>query len=207
MAISAPQLVSHVGPPVDCFFTQIDGESRLFILTAKKGATFPRREISTTTVEAVIAASGPKLQNHETDDVQRFDQGFHRVSAFQPDAGDKIVRLYWSLISQTGARTIFEMTYDLAEQVAGAVTALAFEGDDPYILDARTVDFPTRLYMVYINAAGNNAYRISLDLGTSWGTEVLIDDFSAVDHLDVEASLNDPLGLKEDVQVLQRRTS
>lgn len=178
-------------------------EADVFLFIVKKHTSGPNRELEVISTRQ-LQAGGPFFFNVDPVRIELLTQQFTLVSVFQFQG--PIVRLYWNRVAGT-TNEIVTVDYDtFTNKATSAVTSLSFEGRDPFIMDARTTADPNRLYMVYVNNAGNNAYRVSDDLGVTWGTELLIDDETATDHNFCEANFEDPLTDKEDVQVLQQRS-
>jgi hypothetical protein len=201
MPIAGPDLISCSATVAESLVVPAVtmSDARVFIDKNHKGN--PWRELEMFTLTDARSLTGPLFFNLDPVRVEILDQSFQLISGVNISAD--IVRFYYN----PGAAGLELRTIDLDVELntASAHLVLPFEGSDPFIMDARTVAFPTRLYLVYINAAGNNAFRISLDDGISWDSEVLIDDFAATDHLHAECNFDDPTGAREEVQVLQRR--
>lgn len=135
--------------------------------------------------------------------VPLYDQVFSVVGALATSS--TTARLYWNdAAADASVYPIRQVDVDLASRTVGAVTLLPFGGRDPYPVDARTIGEPNRIYLVYATPTGGNAYRVSADFGATFGPEVIVDP-NGSGITSVEANINDPQGLKEDVQVLQRR--
>jgi hypothetical protein len=138
MAVTAPLLVAATANEAEAFMVPVDGETIICLTKAHKGEFFPSREIEIVSVEDVVAeAGGPLFINHELLPLQEFDEAFHRTSAVLLTAKD--IRIYWSKITTRGTREIRQMDYNLQRRIAGPVTVLPFEGDDPHIIDGRPV--------------------------------------------------------------------
>lgn len=186
-------------------------QADVFVFFSKNHKGSPNRELELISVrQAQEAASGPFFFNIEPSRVELLQQTFDEVSVFQVQG--RQIRLYWNRGVGTNTDDILTINYDVFRNAAvTAVATLPFTGRDPFIMDARTGSNPNRLYLVYVNAAGRNAFRQSFDLGVTWvdvdgaSGETLIDDVADITHTACEANFNDPQGDKEDVQVLQRR--
>lgn len=193
LSCSATVAESLVVPAV----TLADG--RVFISKNHKGN--PWRELEMFTITDVRTISGPLFFNLDPVRVELNDVTFQLVTGVNV-SGDTI-RFWYNSGTSNELRLI---DFDAVTLTSGQPVTLGFTGRDPYVVDARTGTKPNRMYMVYINDAGNNAYRQSFDNGLSWESEVLIDDVTALDHIRCEANLTDPLGIRENVQVVQLRT-
>lgn len=180
-----------------------------FIVLAKAHTGGPRRELEVFTLPAAINAGvGPYYFNLRPLRVEVLKQDFFLVS-MQPTTAS-VARFYWNPVTLALARDVKVLEIDLSQGLApsGVVvpTVTGFPGIDPFIMDARTVDAPSRLYLVYGSAAGDNAYRISDDFGATWNPEVIFDPQPGEPPIrQNECNFNDPLGARDDVQVLTQR--
>lgn len=195
MAFSAPQLVSGFAAVEQII--ALPSSTEPFVIVVKNHIGSPRRELETFSVTEVIAATPDPTR------VEVLDQVFTDVSGVLL-SGDS-VRLYWNdRVPDPQSPIIRQVDYNLTTNIAGAVTVLPFPGLDPFVLDARTGANPNNLLLLYVTAAGANVYRLSTDLGASWGNETTITE-ATENVTNVEASFTDLLGARQTVQVLQRR--
>jgi hypothetical protein len=180
-------------------------DARIFISKNHRGN--PWRELEMFTLADAASPGGPLFFNLDPVRVEILDQSFQLISAINT-TGD-VVRFYYNAGTSDEIRAI---DLDVVANTAGSASVLPFPGRDPFIMDARTVLNPNRVYIVYVNPSGNNAWRQSFDLGVTWVNrnllpgEELIDDIAATDHTLAECNINDPSGDRESVQVMQRRT-
>ncbi len=201
MPVAGPDLLSCSATVAETLvvpaITLADG--RVFISKNHKGN--PWREFEMFTITDVRTISGPLFFNLDPIRVDLNDPTFQLVSGINV-SGDTI-RFWYNSGTSNEMRLI---DFNAVTLVSGQPVTLGFTGRDPFVVDARTGLQPNRMYVVYVNDAGNNAYRQSFDNGLSWESEVLIDDVTAIDHIRCEANLTDPLGIRENVQVVQLRT-
>ena len=168
-----------------------------YVLTIKNQLGSIGRSLEVITVADAVAGTPTPLA------IPLLDQAFSVVGAFATSS--TTARLYWNdAAADASSYPIRQADVDLANRTVSAVTILPFGGRDPFPIDARTVIEPSRIYLMYVTPSGGNAYRVSSNLGTSFGPEVLI-DANGSGVTSAEANINDPSGAKEDVQVLQRR--
>lgn len=185
----------------EAFVLRIGGQSIIHIVKHLHGV--PNEIELFSAADAIAAESGPLYFNLVPSVLRVLTQDFHLVSGFT--IAGNTYRLYWNPKVVGLAHNVKRVEVDLSTLIPTPLTNEAFIATDPFIMDARTGLNPNRLYLVYVAPSGQNVYRVSANLGTSWGDEVPIDDVAATDHNFAEANFNDPLGDKEDVQVLQRR--
>lgn len=216
MAISAPQLISCSALIDETVVIRAGDDSFIFAFKNHKGS--PRREAEVFTVAAAQAA--PPFSTGTDFDfgidpirIEILDQVFRFVSSIlitdtvaAPD-DDPIVRFYWNQIAgtQTGNNPILQVDYNtITNEKVGSVSTLPFEGLDPFVMDARTLAEPLRLYMLYVEpSTAKMALRVSRNLGVTWSDGCFFDS----DVVLVEGVLQDPETLKESLRVLQRRDS
>ena len=194
MVISAPSLVSSFAA-VEEIVAVPAGEP--FVIVVKNHIGSPRRELEVFTVAEVEAGTPIPTQ------VQIFNQVFTTFEAVFLTG--TTARFYWNeRVPNPTAPAIFQVDYDFSTNTPGTVSTVSFTGLDPFVLDARTTENPSNLVMTYVTPAGANAFRVSRNLGSTWGSEGIVDG-PAAQVTSVEANFDDPLTLRENVQVLQRR--
>lgn len=205
MAITGPQLVSASALPVEMLVIRAGADAYLLVNKAHQGAGFPRRELEVFTLaEVIAAASGPYFFNVNPLPLQLLTDSFAKISAVATSGST--LHLYYNTTTVAGGQeTIFRQNVDAAtRQAQGAKETLPFDGIDPFILDGRTGGDPNRLYLVYVDSAGQLLLRTSLDLGATWGSTVTIEGDPPAVRI-AEATLLDPLGDKVQIQVLMQR--
>lgn len=213
MVISAPQLISCSARIDETVIIRSGGDS--YIIAFKNHSGSPLREAEVVSVSNALATSAFSPSTNfsfgiNPARIEILDQVFRFVSVisltdsiFNPIT-EPIIRFYWNEIAglETGLNPIRFVDYNtrLNAQVS-AVRTVPFEGLDPFIMDARTPAAPRRFYMLYVAASGEMSLRVSRDLGESWSNGCHFDS----NVIYVEGVLQDPLGIRENLRVLQRR--
>lgn len=211
MAFSTPRLVSCSARFEEV--VAIRSTSSVIIFGIKNHQGSPLREIETYQLDQIIDAdSGPFFFNVRPLRIEILQQPFRFISVISLTTDEQIalgenviIRFYYN---DGGGRnsaqnTIYYVDYnaDLNEQV-GPVRTLSFEGIDPFVLDARTLVKPERIYMIYIAQTGQQALRVSNDLGKSWSDGCFFDSRTKW----VEGFLRDPEALKEEIRVMTQQS-
>jgi hypothetical protein len=195
MVFSAPQVVSAVAPVEEVVAFNVNGTDFVLVVKAHTGSN--RRELEVFTAAEVISGTPTPTR------VNVLNQIFSRTAALV--LTNDTVRFYWNdrLVDPVSPITNI-VDYNITANTVGPLSVLPFAALDPFLLDARTVDRPNEVIITYVTGAGANAFRVSTDLGLTWGDEQFVDPPAAQVQA-VEANFDDPQGARQNVQVLQRR--
>ena len=196
---STPKLASCSTTPDGYLSIPIGGEVHFFIVKAHRG--FPWRELETFTLTELLAAGASAVFfDLNVQRVDIFDQTFTLTAGI--NLVGNVVRFYWNAGSSD---QIFSLEYDVVtRQVVTPAVALPFSGRDPFVFDARSGVKPNRIYIMYVTKAGGHFFRISTDLGSTWGAEFEIDPPSASVR-EAEGAIEDPTADSDLAAVIQRR--
>lgn len=195
--VVGPKLISCSAHTTDVMTLGVNGTAYVLVVKAHQGS--PWRELELFTLSDAIGAMGPLFFNLYPLRIEILDQTFTDLTAFNP-SGD-VVRFFWNPGDSTEIKT---MTYDVVTGVTSGITALTFNGRDPYVLDARTGTNPNRIYLLTISDSGELEGRVSSDLGLTWGAPVIVTQAADLPIMH-EAVISDPLVAKNDVCVTELR--
>jgi hypothetical protein len=207
MSIFGPALVSCSALPTEVVIVRAGSDAYLIVGKTHQGVGFPRVELEIFTVSSIIAAqTGPRFFNVNPLQVSILQDNFYQMSAITTSGS--IIRFYYNTSTVNGGQqTIYRREIDAITRFpVGSRIAQNFEGIDPFILDGRTLTTPNHLYLLYTNSNGHLLARESFNLGTLWRNEiVLIEEPPSIQLC--EANILDPLGNKEQLQLLLKRAN
>jgi len=174
-----------------------------YILVVKRPVMGGQREMEVFTIADALA-SGPFYFNIHPRRIEILQFDPRHVSGLV--VAGSTVRMYSNPSSDSGPRAIRRNEFGLVTTLpTSGVTVEAFEGIDPFVVDVRSLALPNRIYLIYATVATFViGFRDSTDLGVVWTAEQQFDQTTPPVRR-VEANILDPLGARENIQVLHQR--